>query len=133
MTFFEWGPQYDLGVAQMNDEHKIIIGLMNRLWEQNAANASKETLISTLEKLRAYTTMHFADEERYMESISYPDIEPHRNIHKNILHRLDLFSVGYRRETSPAIPEDFFEFLKDWLSAHIRHVDRKYASRPQGK
>ena len=127
MSFFNWGPQYDLGVSEMNDEHKIIIGLMNRLWEQNEAAAPRQVLIETLRKLDAFTAKHFADEEAHMESISYADIEPHRNIHRNILHRLTLFRQTFEAGTNRQIPEDFFEFLKDWLSAHIRHIDRKYA------
>ena len=79
MTFFAWGPKYDVGVPPMNDEHKVLIALMNRLWEQNKEGAPQHVLIDTLAKLHGYTEKHFADEEAYMESVSYPDIELHRN------------------------------------------------------
>jgi hemerythrin-like metal-binding protein len=126
MSFFTWSPKFELGVPSMNDEHKVIVGLMNRLWEQNQSGASQPELIDTLRKLHGYTAKHFADEEAYMESIVYPEIESHRNIHKNILHRLSLFRETYESQNNRIIPPDFFTFLKDWLTAHICYIDKKY-------
>lgn len=128
MSFFRWGNRYDIGVPHMNDEHKVIIALMNRLWEQNAQRTSKSELQATLDKLVAFTDHHFEQEETYMESINYPGIGPHKNIHTQIMTRLFAFQQRYRKQRHAHLPGEFFDFLKTWLSAHIQHLDRQYAN-----
>jgi hemerythrin-like metal-binding protein len=69
---------------------------------------------------------HFADEEAYMASIGYIGLRNHRFIHEELLgryagHAQEIRSAGGRPD------QRFFHFLRHWLTAHIKGIDRKYA------
>ncbi len=130
MTYFEWSDKYDLHVDSMNNEHKILISLMNRLHRQNGEGASRAELATTLDELADFTVKHFSDEERYMESIEYPGLHTHKIIHKDLVSTLLDHKAAF--DSGGELTSEFFQFLKLWLSAHIRGIDMKYARHANG-
>ena len=127
MAFIVWNESLDLQIDMIDEEHKILISLMNKLYEQNKQNAFKETLKATLSELSSYAAKHFSDEENYMASIKFSDLEAHKAIHQRLLNRINTFSQEYDT-SSEKISEDFFMFLKIWVTAHIKGIDVKYAN-----
>jgi hemerythrin len=127
MAYFKWNNELDINVDTMNEQHKILIGIMNDLYELNEEGASKAQLASTLDKLESYTRFHFNDEERLMESLDYEDIDRHKIIHKNLLAELYKHINKFHLDHD-GLSDDFFYFLRYWLSTHIRHIDRKYGN-----
>lgn len=125
MPLMEWSSKLDIGVEKMNDEHKVLLDLMNRLFDQAGSKATKPVLKATITALGNATVAHFQDEERYMQSIGYPDFERHRFIHVDLLKKFAEFQAKF--ESGPGeVGNDFFSFLKLWLSAHIQGIDRNY-------
>lgn len=125
MQFIQWDSRFDIGVNEMNGEHKEIMNLMNRLYELNEKRANKLELTVAIKNLAEYTVKHFKDEETYMASIKYPDLEKHKAIHQNLLNNLKLHQDKFEKG-SGMVDNDFFAFLKLWLSAHIQGIDMKY-------
>ena len=125
--FFEWdAAKLSLQIREMDDEHKVLITLMNRLHELNQQKAGASQLVQALDELVAYTAKHFADEEKYMENVAYPGLRIHRGVHKQLLEKLAGFQKALRE--SHLVSEDLFVFLKMWLGAHICGIDMKYAN-----
>lgn len=131
MSFLNWGAALDLGVKSMNDEHKVLIDIMNRLYDRNKAGAPKSELEKIIIDLANYTTKHFADEEAYMASIQFPELTTHKIIHQNLLRsfgeQVDKFKAGDGK-----VSDGFFSFLKLWLTAHIQGIDMKYGTFSKG-
>lgn len=127
-SFFLWDPaRYGLGIAEMDREHETLIRLMNRLHELHAAKAGRAELGKALDALGDCTVKHFRDEEAYMERIGYPNANRHRLLHASLLER---FREHARRfHASGELGNDFFYFLSNWLKAHIRGVDARYAGK----
>ncbi len=78
--------------------------------------------------LHKYTQNHFTYEERYMEKMAYPDLEGHKNIHKNFIMRMMKIQKGaikMRQEKNTMLKETAV-FLKDWFLNHILIEDKKY-------
>lgn len=124
--FFEWDAgKLSLNIPEMDDEHKVLIGLMNELHRLNEAQAPFGDQLRALDKLVSYTTKHFADEEAYMERIGFPGLRIHKGVHRQLLEKLAAHAASAR--ASRKLPDDLFVFFKMWLSAHIRGVDTKYA------
>lgn len=124
--FFEWdAAKLSLNIPEMDDEHKVLVGLMNELHRLNEANAPFGAQLMALDKLVSYTTKHFADEEVYMERIGFPGLRIHRGVHKQLLEKLAGHVAAARANRK--LPDDLFVFFKMWLSAHICGVDTKYA------
>lgn len=126
MALMEWNNNLDIGVNDMNDQHKIILNYMNSLYDsvQNKEDFSKGKVF--LDKLKDYTIQHFQEEEQYMESINFPGLESHKLIHKDLLNK---FTKHYQEMIdAQQFSDSFFNFLKFWLSSHIQGIDIKYGN-----
>lgn len=124
-TFLEWSPTLTVQVQAMDSEHQQLIGLMNALFDHNERGSDKATVGRAFDALAQFTIQHFADEERYMASIRYPDLENHKKAHARLLECVTLqrkeFAAGDGK-----VPAAVFSFFKNWLTSHILGVDAKY-------
>lgn len=124
--FFEWDAgKLSLHIPDMDNEHKVLIGLMNDLHRLSESHANFAEQIAALDKLVRYTAKHFADEEAYMERIGFSGLRIHKGVHKQLLDKLAGHLSAAR--SNHKLPEDIFVFFKMWLSAHICGIDTKYA------
>lgn len=126
MAFFEWSESLDLGVEDMNDEHKVLIDLMNKLYDQNKGGSSKPEIQSTITELFNWTKTHFEHEEKYMESVEFPGVATHKVIHKTLLDQLTEHANQFSDSLDSTMDEKFFLFLKIWLTGHIQGIDMQY-------
>lgn len=126
MSYFTWTNELDLGVDKMNDEHKVLIDLMNKLYDNDKRGANKAIITSDLEKLMSWTKEHFQHEEEFMESFNYPKINQHKLIHQKLIKDLTKHYEDYKAGSSPNLSEGFYSFLKLWLQAHIMGIDMQY-------
>lgn len=123
---FQWDAnKYSVRVKDMDDEHIVLIDYMNKLYDRYKAGAQKDELAKLLKEFYDYTVKHFSDEEKFMESIKHQDIPTHKLIHQKLLERFQSYSDDF--EKAGRLTEDFFQFLKIWLTAHIQGVDKKYS------
>lgn len=127
MPLIEWSDKYDLKVGQMNHQHQGLMEIMNKLYDQSNSGAGKEEIISTLGALGTATVSHFSDEEKYMESVNYPELDKHKIMHRRLLEKFAGHSKAFSDGGDSTLPPAFFNFLKLWLSSHIQGNDMKYA------
>lgn len=126
MPIMTWDATLDIGVEAMNSEHRDILDAMNRVFDMNEAGRSGAPMMAEISRLGAITTRHFRDEEVFMAKCGFPDLEPHKRIHAKLL--ADFATHASAAEAAGGKPSrEFFQFLRLWLSAHIRCIDRKYA------
>ena len=124
MELMKWSEALDVGVHEMNDEHKGLLGYMNQLFDLHSSKASTVDQKKVLDQLKAATVLHFQHEEEYMEKLGWEGLPSHRYIHKTLLEN---FSKHYENfSTEGQLTDEFFHFLKFWLSAHIQGIDKKY-------
>ncbi len=79
----EWSDELAFGIPLIDEEHKTLIDMVNRVYELLEADRLEEAERFLVDSLLAYTQTHFQDEERYMEEIGYPDLERHRKVHQS--------------------------------------------------
>jgi hemerythrin-like metal-binding protein len=127
MRFIVWDDSLKLKIDLIDEEHKILIFLMNKLHKQYNDGEPQETVRATFSELTEYATKHFKDEEDYMESINFSDLDAHRAIHKKLLDRLSTYFQEFD-DSNGQISEYFFTFLKLWVTAHIKGIDAKYVN-----
>lgn len=124
-TFFTWDPKrFSVHVDKMDLEHQKIITLMNELYTKNEQKASKSELSKSVKALFEFTVQHFEHEEKFFSSIPYDQASVHKKIHQDLLGKLKDHAAKF--EASGVLTNDFFAFLKMWLSAHIAGIDMKY-------
>jgi hemerythrin-like metal-binding protein len=127
MPIMSWDASLDVGVEPMNHDHKEILAAMNAVYDASAQGQAGEAVNSLVAKLGQVCVRHFTDEERYMGSIGYPGLDRHKQHHAQLLtqfqdHAREIRQAGGRPT------DEFFYFLKFWLTSHIRGIDTKYAA-----
>lgn len=126
--FFPWDPtKYSLAIAEMDHQHQRLIDVMNRLASRDASGAPKPELQRLLDQLVSVTEQHFRDEEAYMAAKRYPKLDTHRRIHSELVAQLQGHVAAFAAGTVARLNPRFLEFLKFWLAAHIRGIDKQYA------
>lgn len=125
MSFFVWKNTFSVGVEHLDEQHRIILDSMNRMYESlGSVNASQE-MDRTLVELRGFANTHFDDEEDLLVSIDYPDLDRHKSMHRYFISQLDEFT-HYQSESGTALNNSLLLFLRDWFLDHILREDRKY-------
>ncbi|MCX8069933.1 MAG: bacteriohemerythrin [Thermodesulfovibrionales bacterium] len=125
MEQFVWSEDLAVGIDEIDNQHKKLIGLINQLAilkEQQTSD--REYIHSLLSELFNYTIYHFFTEEQIMENISYPEYGSHKMEHVNLSARVvDYFERFSRGEEY--LQSEIYEFLKAWLNSHIKNTDTK--------
>jgi hemerythrin len=123
----EWDDKYSVGISIIDNEHKKLIGIMNKaiVLEQNS-NDPKE-IIEVLNEMNKYAHTHFASEEAYMVKFNYPDYENHRKEHQAFSIETMAFFDNITNSNRQLICE-ILEHLKSWLVNHVLGTDTKYIS-----
>lgn len=127
---FVWRDVYITGVDRMDDEHKTLISKINALVHGVNVGVKKSELKRLFLDLGSYTQKHFTDEEEYMASIDFPELESHALIHKKLLTQVGEYAK--KLNSGQLDPVTLVAFLNDWLIKHILGSDMKYARHSQG-
>ncbi len=126
-NFFEWTDDLEVGVDMIDDDHRILIDLINETMAAREAGAEPDVVASILNALLDYTEFHFTREEAVQDAIEYEDRVKHAKIHEGFRARIVEF-----RDAQAKDPADFemgpvSGFLKDWLTNHIMVEDTALA------
>ncbi len=126
-TQFEWREEYSIGVDSIDQEHKRLFRIINKLFDFKEEEKDNQwTCQEGIKYFKGHAVKHFADEEAYMASIGYEGLEQHRRIHqdfrKNILPALEqeLERTDYSQESM----EHFLGVCAGWLVGHTLTEDQ---------
>jgi hemerythrin len=130
----EWKPEYSVGEDDLDDDHKIIIDLINRFDYAFSVEVEGDLIEHVLDELIDYTKFHFQREEEYMHSIGYPymALREHAEGHIVLEKQLDTYYETFHG-CNTEIASDISEFLGLWLRSHILETDMKYKSHAEEK
>jgi hemerythrin len=81
MSEVVWNIHYELGIEDIDNQHKgLVIGL-NKIYHAYKREGELNVPLMILE-LYDYVHTHFKTEEQYMEYYKYPDAEAHIKEHR---------------------------------------------------
>ena len=79
-TRFEWREEYDVGVEVIDQEHRRLFRIIDKLFRFKAEEKDSQwTCQEGIKFFKGHAVKHFADEESYMASIGYEGLEQHRD------------------------------------------------------
>ncbi len=128
MSLVAWTERMSVGVGQLDDEHKTLIAMANRLFEAAQAGQARSTLGPILEELSAYTRTHFAHEEAILSEFGYPELEHHRREHEQLAQHVADIQRRFQAGAGAMLGLEVMSFLKQWLVKHIQGTDGCYRS-----
>jgi len=134
MRAIDWDEGMSVGLARLDDDHKQLIAVINRLHEAVRLGGAEAgaTVARSLQALADYTERHFAREEAVLESVGYQELSDHRARHESFVEELRDLASAFDARRDPALAEELGRFLRDWLTHHILVEDMAYKPRVQG-
>ncbi|MGH1340880.1 MAG: bacteriohemerythrin [Nannocystales bacterium] len=126
MAFLDWTGVSQVGVQTMDLEHGLLVKQMNDLHAHWTADAPRPIVGRALQVLYDGTLSHFRHEEAHMRQHRHSGYDAHCRIHRELLQTLTRFRDAFVKDGS-TLDQEFFDFLRVWLSSHILDVDAGYA------
>jgi hemerythrin len=134
MAFFEWEDSFSVSIAEIDQQHRQLIKLVNQLHEaiersndlatMAAVMSELDTTSSAIDEMVDYARVHFATEENYMLRYVYPEYDSHKNEHQEFIDKVQTFRSKFEK-TKTRLSLDITEFLKTWWRRHILAEDRR--------
>ena len=124
MALLTWSSKFSVEVKQLDDQHKKLIDIVNRLHDAMRIGKGKEAMAEVLNSLLTYTKEHFATEEQLMKAHSYPGYATHKQEHNQLV--MQVLDVQKGMQEGVVLTHQVMNFLKNWLQNHIQGTDKKY-------
>ena len=125
MTLIEWDKSFEVGVKEMDEQHRKLVEMLNHVYELLEKGKREEAKRYFIHEILNYFETHFNAEEEFMKSINYPDLENHLKAHENfrkVMNSLiSKIEEGKEHEFREAVA-----LAWGWLYSHIQKVDKKY-------
>lgn len=124
-----WNDSFATGVAEIDEQHMILVHTLNEAAVRLAADASLDTLERITQDLLSYALYHFETEEQLMQTYGYSEdagteAEQHLEQHRSFSSKVVQVREGIKQGT-PIAPDELLGFLNGWLTNHILHTDKK--------
>lgn len=128
MTLLDWNDSFSVHIDEIDRQHKVLIDLINQLYRGIMLEQGDAVIGGTLDELVNYTVNHFGFEEKMFDEHDYPGAEEHIEKHKTLITQVTEHCEKYQKTGGDMkVGNELLTFLKDWLTRHIRGVDRKYS------
>lgn len=125
MALLTWSDDHKINVESIDEQHKIMIRMLNRLHDAMEAGQDVKKVNGILDDLIIFAEHHFASEEVSMRQMDFPLLDDHIQEHTELLNAIK----NYRRMTSTHVPLSMAtleNFLVSWTRRHMVEADRKY-------
>lgn len=119
----EWSEAYSLNNTIIDEQHKQLFKLANQVEALDPKTSTKEQLSVLLKEFFNYMRQHFKDEEAYMQSIEYPHLKQHCQLHEQIIEAMT--SILKETKGIEALQAKMKTVSHQWLVEHILQNDLK--------
>jgi len=122
--FMKWEPAFNLGIKQIDDQHKKIVEFINTLNLAVLDNNSDDKIESILDEMSKYAIYHFKTEEDMFRKYDFPLLNEHVEEHAAFINKVADFRSKF--DQGQSITFRLMSYLRNWLSDHILDSDREY-------
>lgn len=126
MDLIRWGPDLELGIPEIDAQHRTLVDLANRLHVELMKSKTGADTRRAVAELFAYSSTHFADEEAYFARYNFASQAEHVASHAAFVARAVEFEERLA-SGDPAQTVEILAFLKSWIKRHIGRDDRELA------
>ena len=129
MSFMQWSQKMSVGVPELDDDHKRLIDIINRLAEHAGDETKESVLRQALYGLQRYAEVHFRREEAVMSACSFKGLDHHKQEHLAFVERISTLNRTFEvqgKNAASSLPDDLLGYLRDWLNHHILIEDMAY-------
>jgi hemerythrin-like metal-binding protein len=125
MEIINWKNEFSVGVKEMDEQHKKLLGMINRLIEEQHTLTDPRTIADLLTEMTDYAQVHFRAEEFLMAEYGYEQIGAQEKQHQAFIDKTISFYSA--TDIGPNILSvALLDYLGTWLVGHILQEDMKY-------
>jgi hemerythrin len=125
MGYLKWSDRYSVHIAEIDEQHKKLINLINEMFDAMQAGKGREIIDTIIDEFVNYTVYHFSTEERLLQQHGYPKYGDHKEMHDHIAKKARDLKETLDKGIKPS-NIDVMLLLTNWLNAHILDEDKKY-------
>jgi hemerythrin len=124
MSLIEWKDEFDLGIEEVDSEHRALVALINALHEAMLAGAGRADVIEGISEIYTLVSAHFEREEAFMRNSRYMAYAEHKEDHEVLLDDLREI-IDEVRSGGDYADERLSADLQYWFSDHFRTHDAR--------
>jgi hemerythrin len=124
MGLIKWDTSLSVNVEEIDNQHKKLLEILNKLYENIKNKNSDNILKETLEELTKFTNYHFKTEEKYFDEFNYKLKDQHKKEHKKFIKKIKDFKEEYGDNTT--LDLEIVSFLISWIKDHMGITDQKF-------
>ena len=125
MPFIVWDDLYNIGVPAIDEQHKQIVSIANRMLEALMQQKATREMPFILKEMGTYADTHFRTEEEYMEKAEFPGLEDHKSLHQEFREKVARFQQKLEAN-DPSLTAELTIFLTTWVTEHFSMIDHQY-------
>ncbi len=111
MVKLHWKPEWECGISSVDQQHRKLVDMANKLIEATKNDANSEKIAGQLDSLIRHVVHHFEHEEKMLELIGFPEAVRHAGIHRELVEKAGKLRQEYLN--ADLKPSAFFAFLVD--------------------
>ena len=120
-----WKQNLSVGVASIDEDHKKLIRMINRLFGATLSPDPAQILRGVLDELTHYVILHFNREQEQMSRLNYPSYHEHIGEHAKLIDAVGQFKKNLESGLACCLGEEIEHTLRDWLITHIQRHDKR--------
>ncbi len=121
----KWEDKFSVGISMIDEEHKKLIDILNKIIYAKEHNINSEELKEVLRVMTDYSVTHFTTEEAYMKAFNYPEYQSHKEEHMDFSTKI--ISYTYKMiKGNYQFASELSEYIEQWLVKHIQVTDKQY-------
>ena len=126
IDIFPWDDNFKTGLPQIDDQHRVLVSLLNKLASHVAFRSGTLSLEEVFDALTDYTIYHFKSEEAIWADVFADDhsMAEHLAVHEHFIQTLNTLKVARKKAPFDQVAHDALDFLTRWLASHILEKDR---------
>ncbi len=125
MDIINWKNEFSVGVKEMDEQHKKLLGMINRLIAEQHTLTDPKTIAELLTEMTDYAQVHFRAEEYLMAEYGYDQKKQQELQHQAFIDKtISFYSAS---DMGPnVLSVALLDYLGSWLVGHILKEDMKY-------
>ncbi|OFX14392.1 MAG: hypothetical protein A2516_04265 [Alphaproteobacteria bacterium RIFOXYD12_FULL_60_8] len=125
-THIDWKPEFSVGAEVIDQDHRILVELINQIAPALDSGEVHSVLGSVLHSLWDYTDYHFTREEKLQQLVNFPECVAHKAKHEALRSTVQQKLAAFAADPNSVDVGELLHFLRNWLMEHILKEDMRY-------
>lgn len=123
MEFLPWRAEYEIGITELDAEHKQLVTVVNTLYHNMIPGMSDSCFTGLIQSLIDIADTHFRHEEVMWANTGYPEADAHHRHHVELLRMIESYREVVADRSDPEQSLENMRFLRAWVMDHIKADD----------